>query len=207
MKSKKEKSTDQDDTPKVKERNIRKLQKQVEELTKEKDKIFEQLQRVSADYTNYQKRTPKQIADSVSYEKKSIIRSLLPSLDNFDHALAGAESAESAESVIEGMRLIFAHLLDALRAHGVKIIETKGQQFDPALHEAVMQKAETDKADGIILEEFQRGYTLNGQVVRPSKVIVNKLPADDIAEDINEDGDEGEEASQADQENDTDRQE
>ena len=82
-----DKKTDPEKTPEE-------LKKQFGELLTEKQVLFEKLQRVSADYINYQKRAPKQIADSVAYEKKAIIRSLLPSLDNFNHALDGADTAQ-----------------------------------------------------------------------------------------------------------------
>ena len=161
------------------EKGVKKLQQQIEALSREKDELFEKLQRVGADYANYQKRTPKQIADSVAYEKKAIIRSLLPSLDNFAHALAGADNAESVDGVIKGVRMVFEHMLDALKGHGLEQIDAVGQEFDPIVHEAIQLRAEADKPDNIVLEEFQTGYKLNGQVVRPSKVIVNKLPAED----------------------------
>ncbi len=161
------------------EKGVKKLQQQIEALSREKDELFEKLQRVGADYANYQKRTPKQIADSVAYEKKAIIRSLLPSLDNFAHALAGADNAEAVDGVIKGVRMVFEHMLDALKGHGLEQIDAVGQEFDPTVHEAIQLRAEADKPDNIVLEEFQTGYKLNGQVVRPSKVIVNKLPAED----------------------------
>ncbi len=153
-------------------------QQLIEELTREKDDLFEKLQRISADYSNYQKRTPKQITDSVAYQKEAIMRSLLPSLDNFEHALAGAQSAQSIEDVVKGVKMVFDHMLDALKTQGVERIEAAGKQFDPAVHEAIMQRAEEDKEDNIVLEDFQAGYKLNDRVLRPSKVIVNKLPAE-----------------------------
>jgi molecular chaperone GrpE len=88
---KKAKKEGGDDKMKVSEKEVKKLHQQIDELSSQKNELFEKLQRVGADYANYQKRTPKQIADSVAYEKKAIIRSLLPSLDNFAHALASAE--------------------------------------------------------------------------------------------------------------------
>ena len=159
-----------------------KLQHLMDELSKEKDELLIKLQRVSADYANYQKRMPKQIADSVAYETKAIIRSLLPCLDNFEHALVGFASAETegnADELVKGVRIVFEHILDALKTHGVEQIAAIGENFDPAIHEAIMQRTEEDKADNLVLEEFQRGYKLNGQVIRPSKVIVNKLPAEE----------------------------
>jgi molecular chaperone GrpE len=160
-------------------KEIDELRKQVEELQNEKQQLFEQLQRLSADYMNYQKRAPRQVADSIAYEKKAIFRSLLPSLDNFQHALSGAAGArgeEALDKVIHGIQLVFDHMLDALKVHGVVKIEAAGKPFDPTIHEAMMQRTEEDKPDHIVLEEFQSGYLLNDQVLRPAKVIVNKNP-------------------------------
>lgn len=166
----------------LKDKDFEKLEKYIEELTAERDELFNKLQRLSADYANFQKRAPKQIADSVAYEKKAIIKSLLPSLDNFDHALKGARTAESVDSVAEGIQMVFDHMIDALRAHGVEIITALGRQFDPSIHEALMQKADPEHPDNMVLEEYQKGYKVNDQVIRPSKVIVNKLPAEETAE-------------------------
>lgn len=176
---KKAKKEGGDDKMKVSEKEVKKLQQQIGELAKEKDELFEKLQRVGADYANYQKRIPKQIADSVGYEKKAIIRSLLPSLDNFAHALASADNAEAVDGVVKGVRMVFEHMLDALKSHGLEQINAVGQDFDPNVHEAIQLRADADKPDNVVLEEFQTGYKLNGQVVRPSKVIVNKLPVND----------------------------
>jgi molecular chaperone GrpE len=156
------------------------LQKEIDRLQAENKELLDKFQRLGADYANYQKRVPRQIADSVDYEKRQIIKSLLPSMDNFAHALAGAKTAqgpESLQSVIEGVQLTYDHMFDALKAHGVEKIVSVGQPFEPGKHEAIMQKTEPDKPDNIVLEEFQAGYTLNGQTLRPARVIVNKLPA------------------------------
>ena len=158
------------------EQKIAELEQQLAGVTKEKDDLFEQLQRISADYANFQKRAPKQISDTIAYEKKAIMRSILPSLDNFEHALAGAAKAENVQSVIEGIKITFDHLLDALKGHNVTKIESVGKEFDPSLHEAMMRRAEEDKEDNVVLEEFQSGYMMGEQVLRPAKVIVNKLP-------------------------------
>jgi molecular chaperone GrpE len=159
-------------------KKIEKLEKQIEQLTSEKQDLFDQLQRVSADYANFQKRAPKQIADSVAYEKKAVLRSFLPSIDNFEHALSHASTANSKEgldNLTKGIQLVFDHMQDALKAHGVKRIDALGQPFDPNLHEAMMQRSEPDKEDDTVLEVYQAGYMIGEQVLRPSKVIVNKI--------------------------------
>jgi molecular chaperone GrpE len=168
--------------PKAEKSELEKLRQQIEDLQKEKDELFGKLQRVSADYINFQKRTHKQVADTIAYEKEKIIKTLLPALDNFEHTLQNAQStvrcpqaeAENADVLIEGIRIIYDQILDILKAHGVERIEALGEKFDPALHEAVSQKAESGKEDNIVLEEFQKGYKLNGRVIRPSRVIINK---------------------------------
>ncbi|MCK4959676.1 MAG: nucleotide exchange factor GrpE, partial [Planctomycetes bacterium] len=161
---------------------VEKLSLKIDQLAKEKDETFEKLQRISADYANHQKRTPKLIADSVAYEKKAIIRSLLPSFDNLALALANAGAAtetEAGDNFVKGVQLVYDHMLESLKNHGVEHIEAAGQQFDPAIHEAMMRRTEEDKPDNIVLEEFQVGFKLNGQVIRPSKVIVNMIPSED----------------------------
>lgn len=159
------------------ENELKTLQQELEQVKKEKQDLFEQLQRVGADYANYQKRSMKQIADSVAYEKKSIIRSILPSIDNFEHALTHAVATQGEEdNLVKGIQLVFTHLLDALKSHGVERIEAIGKKFNPSEHEAMMQRCESSAEDNTVLEVYLAGYQMGDQVVRPAKVIVNKLP-------------------------------
>ncbi len=143
----------------------------------------DQYQRVGAEHANYQKRIYKQINDTIAYEKEMIIKALLPALDNFESALSGLANSPSAENVNDfarGIRIIYEQLLDILKTHGVELIEALGEKFDPALHEAMLQKTEPEKQDNLVLEEFQKGYKLNGRVIRPSRVVVNKWPGNKL---------------------------
>jgi molecular chaperone GrpE len=158
---------------KAKEAEIQELREKMADLEKEKDELLGKLQRVSADYANFQKRVPKQIADSVGYEKERVFRSLLPALDNFERTLQNARSAESVDTLVEGIRIIYDQMLDILKSHEVAPTNALGEIFDPSRHEAVMQKSEPEQQENVVLEELQKGYTLNGRVIRPSKVIVN----------------------------------
>jgi molecular chaperone GrpE len=151
------------------------LKEQFESLQKEKTDIFAQLQRVSADYLNYQKRSAKQIADTTAYEKDSIIKSLLPALDNFEHALAKAPTAETADALTKGMQMVYDQIVDILKLHGVEQIKALGQTFDPEIHLAVMQTSDPAKSENIVLHEIARGYKISSRVIRPAKVVVNKL--------------------------------
>ncbi len=139
--------------------------------------LLAQYQRVSADYANFQKRVPKQIADTIAYEKERLIRTLLPVLDNFEHTLQIACSAENVDALVKGVRIIYDQLLDVLKSHNVEQVNALGEEFDPVVHEAITHQANPEKKEGVVLEELQKGYRLNGRVIRPSRVVINKLPA------------------------------
>ena len=167
---------------KAKKSELEEFRETIESLQEEKDELFGKLQRVSADYANFQKRSAKQIADTLSYEKEKIIKTLLPALDNFEHTLQNARSAENTNVLVKGVRIIYDQMLDILKSHGIEHIEALGEKFDPALHEAMMQRAEPDKKENTVLEEFQKGYKLNGRVIRPTKVVVNAALVEEPAE-------------------------
>jgi molecular chaperone GrpE len=160
---------------------LEELRRQLSDLQKEKDEIFEKLQRVGADYANFQKRVPKQVADAVAYEKEKIIKSLLPALDNFEHTLQNAHSAEHTDVLVKGVQIIHDQMLDILKSHGVEQIKARGEKFDPVLHEAMQRTSDPDQEEDTVLEEYQSGYRLNGRVIRPSKVIVNKPVSEDAS--------------------------
>jgi molecular chaperone GrpE len=176
----KEKSKEQEKPkePKAEKNELEELHRQAENLQKEKDELFGKLQRVSADYANFQKRSHKQVAETIVYEKEKIIKTFLPALDNFEHTLQNAPSAGSTDILIKGIRIIYDQILDILKSHGVERIDALDVKFNPALHEVISQKSEPEKEENIVLEEFQKGYKLNGRVIRPSRVIINKLPSE-----------------------------
>ena len=154
-----------------------KLHQQIDKLQVEKDELFARLQRLSADYQNHQKRSARQIAESITYEKEVIIKSLLPMLDNLDHTIVNAEKLQAGGDVLKGVKIIYDQFLAILKIHGVEQIITASAKFDPALHQAVMQKTDPDKEDRAILEELRKGYKMGDKVLRPASVIVNKKQA------------------------------
>jgi len=174
-------SKKQQDAEEKQQEDIEHLQKQVEQMRKEfdelqgeKDDLFSKLQRVSADYSNFQKRAPRQIAEAVAYEKEKFIKSLLPVLDNFEHVLQNAEKTDESDDIVKGVKIIYDHMLDVLKSHNVQQIQAVGEKFDPSLHQALMQKSEPEKEEEEVLAEFQKGYRIDTRVIRPSKVVVNK---------------------------------
>ncbi len=178
MKKKKSETPREQKQPEAAKGDLEELRCRIDNLQKEKDELFAQLQRVSADYDNLQKRTARQIVDTIGYEKEKIIKTILPALDNFEHTLQNAHSAGNVDALLKGIQIIYDQMFDILKLHNVEQIKALGEVFDPALHEAMMRKAEPEKKENIVLEEFQKGYKLNGRVIRPSKVIVNKLTSE-----------------------------
>ena len=128
------------------------------------------LQRVQADFENYRKRMEKEKAEFVKFASSGIISEILPVLDNFEVAL---KNAGNSHDFIKGIEMIYAQLFGVLEKQGLKSIDSEGKKFNPYVHEALMQE-ESGKEEGMIIEEFQKGYLLNGCVLRHSKVKVSK---------------------------------
>ena len=139
---------------------------------KKKDKVkelTETLQRLQAEFENSQKRLEKEKQSFLEFAKKDIITKILPILDNFELALKNTDNKEEFQ---KGVELIYAELYSMLEKEGVRKIQAKGK-FDPYQHEALMSE-ESDKEQGIILQELQKGYLLNDKVLRSAKVKVAK---------------------------------
>jgi len=197
MKDKKQKNKKH---PEASPEDVQELQKQLANLSEEnkalkdeKDEIFAKLQRLSADYANYQKRAPKQIADSIAYEKEAMIKPLLAVLDNFEHTLGNGTTDTNADVILKGVQIVYDQMLDVLKSKGVEQISSLGEEFDPAQHQAMIRQSDPEKEEGVVLAEYQKGYKLNDRVIRPAKVAVNKIveetedkPEKEKAQDSNE---------------------
>lgn len=154
---------------------LQQVQQELEGVRKEKDETFARLQRVYADFANFQKRVPKQITDAVAYEKERLLKSLLPLVDNFERTLKAEGSTQNIEALIKGVEIIRDQMLGVLKTHGVEPIQAVGEKFDPQWHEAMLRKNEPDKPDDTVLEEYQKGFKLEDRILRPSRVAVNKI--------------------------------
>ncbi|TDL34491.1 nucleotide exchange factor GrpE [Jeotgalibacillus sp. S-D1] len=130
--------------------------------------------RLRADFDNYRRRIQKEGEAKEKYRAQSLITNILPALDNFERALNIEVSDDQNGSFLKGMQMVHTSLLDALKAEGLEVIESVGQQFDPHLHQAVMQVSEEGVDSNTVVEEFQKGYRLKDRVIRPSMVKVNE---------------------------------
>lgn len=139
----------------------------------ERDALLDRLARAQAEFDNARKRAAKEQQDFRDFAMADAIKSLLPVVDNFERALQS--KADSAD-FRAGVDLIYKQLRDVLTRLGVQPIETKGQQFNPHLHEAVEMVDTTDAADHEVLEEWQRGYKYKDRLLRPAMVKVARNP-------------------------------
>ena len=163
-----------------------------EELArKEKEAIdnYDKYLRAVADLDNYKKRAIREKADIIKYGKEDVIKDILPFVDSLDRALAHADNSD-VQAFKEGIKLIQEQLLSCLKKHGVEKIDSVGLDFDPNFHEAMMQVESEEHAENKVVNEVQKGYLLNGRLLRPSKVCVCKKinKENDVCEQIADNG-------------------
>lgn len=144
------------------------------EKEKEAAANYDKYVRAVAELDNYKKRAVKEKNEILKYGKEEIVKDILPFLDSLDRALEHAEASNDIQAFKEGLKLIQDQLFSCLKKHGVEAIECAGQDFDPNFHEAMMQMESADHEQNQVINEFQRGYLLNGRLLRPSKVCVCK---------------------------------
>lgn len=126
--------------------------------------------RLQADYDNYRKRTQKERSGIIAKANKELMLSVLPVIDNLERALS---HADPEDPFTKGVDMVYKQLVEELQKHGLLPIEAVNQEFDPNYHQAVAKEA-ADTASGIVLEEYQKGYLLNNEVLRPSMVKVSE---------------------------------
>lgn len=153
------------------EKLAQELEKANEQIEEQKDKYL----RLSAEFDNYRKRTMKEKAELILNGGEKSISSILPIVDDFEHALKNMETATDVAAVKEGVELIYNKFMSVLGQNGVKVIETKEQPLDTDYHEAIaVIPAPNEALKGKILDCVQTGYILNDKVIRHAKVVVGE---------------------------------
>lgn len=150
------------------------LEKQLKELQERLEEKENKLLRVQADFENYKRRARLDLEAAEKYRSQRIISDLLPALDNFERALQIDPDNEQTKSLLQGMEMVHRQILDALKNEGVEQIPSVGEQFDPNMHQAVMQVEDEAYESNAVVEELQKGYKLKDRVIRPSMVKVNQ---------------------------------
>ncbi len=147
------------------------LQKALEDEKTRSDKYLACWRRAEADFENYRKRMEQDKSETVKFANTSLILGLLPVLDDLERAVKALPENLEAHPWVEGIKLIQRKMKSILETYGVTEVEAEGQNFDPCFHEAV---ARTEGEEGKVVEEVQKGYTLNGRVIRPAFVVVGQ---------------------------------
>jgi molecular chaperone GrpE len=153
------------------------LKEQCEQLERLNAELANQLLRLRADFENYRRRTRSQIEEIKAQASADLMMDLLPILDDFERAVQSAEQTDQVEALAQGITMVFSKMLHVLGSHGLARIEATGEPFDANLHEAVSVIGDTD-GPLHVLQELQTGYTLNGKVIRHTKVQVGELKGD-----------------------------
>ncbi|MBS4742319.1 nucleotide exchange factor GrpE [Bacillus safensis] len=150
------------------------FQEKIDELQQLLDEKENKILRVQADFENYKRRARTEVETVQKYRSQHVVSDLLPALDNFERALGIDPDNEQTKSLLEGMQMVYRQLVEALKNEGVEPIEAVGKEFDPNLHQAVMQVEDENYDSNIVVEELQKGYKLKDRVIRPSMVKVNQ---------------------------------
>ena len=150
-------------------------QNKIVELEKARDELEERLKRVSADYQNYVRRSNQGMEDARQLQLIAVVRALLMPLDQFDHALAVDPEKTTALDLMQGVRIVRDELLKELEQFGVRRLEvSRGDPFDPNLHEAITRFAVEGLEADHVAEQLQPGYVLDEKVIRPAKVAISE---------------------------------
>jgi len=134
--------------------------------------MAEQPLRLKADFDNTKKRLEREKLDAIKYANERLLAEILPVMDNVDRALASISEGHDPEKVKQGLRIAQEELHKVLELHGVEIVKAVGNEFDPRFHEAIAMVDAEGVKEGFVVEEVERGYLLNGRLIRPSRVKV-----------------------------------
>ncbi len=157
------------------EEEIELLRKELENYKKTEEEHLDRIKRLQADYDNYRKRTLKEHLEHIKRANKDLIEKLLPVIDNFEIALeTGMKLKKEEDDFYRGIKMIYENLIELLRKENVKVIDPKGEQFNPEVCEAVATESVEGFHEGDILEVIRKGYMIDNFLIRPAVVKVCK---------------------------------
>src|SRR5690606_39045535 len=141
----------------------------------ERDEYYNKLLRATADYKNSQRRLEQDKEQAVQYANSSLIKALIPVIDNFERAVSIEPDKTDVRTLLQGLQIVHDQLLDVLKKQDVEQVSpAEGDPFDPNQHEALMQQPSDKYEEPTVLQTLSRGYTLRGRVLRPAGVMVSR---------------------------------
>jgi len=160
---------------------LEKVQAELEAKAKDAAERQDQLLRLGAEFENYKKRVQKEKSDLIKFGNESLLKAVLPILDNLERAIDHGKKMNEAGPLLQGVEIILRQFLTFLESFGVKPVAALGEPFDPEKHEAVSQ-AESDQEPDRVISEMEKGYLFHGRLLRPAKVLVSKARPEKKAE-------------------------
>ncbi|MGH7827225.1 MAG: nucleotide exchange factor GrpE [Candidatus Binatia bacterium] len=152
------------------------VREQVELKEKEAQANYDRYLRQVAELENFKKRTAREKEETIRFANESLIRDMLPIVDNLERAMAHAQGGGNGKPLVEGVEMVLKGLIDVLGKHGLVPVPAIGQPFDPARHEAMAQVETASQAPNTVVEEYHKGYLLFDRLLRPALVSVAKAP-------------------------------
>jgi len=157
-----------------KEVDVEFLQGQLEKLQEQSKVSLEKIVRAQAEMENLRKRAARDVENAHKYALEKFTNELLPIMDSLELGLSASVKAKNLDDLCKGMELTLEMFNTVMEKFGITMIEPKGEKFNPELHDAVSMQETNDSNSGIIIEVMQKGYTLNGRLIRPAMVVVAK---------------------------------
>jgi molecular chaperone GrpE len=148
------------------------FQAELDAASRKAEEAHEAYLRARADFANYKRRVEEERESLRQFVSSDLLARLLPIVDNFERALAAAAQTTDYEKLVTGVNAVYRQLQDFLAREGVTAIDALYQPFDPNVHNAVLREETTDYPENTVVEELQKGYALNGKVLRPTMVKV-----------------------------------
>ena len=152
---------------------LEKLQAQLEEKTREAAEYFDKWLRLRAEMENFKKRMEREKAEYLKFGNESLLKALLPILDNLERAIDHGKNAGNHSPLLEGVEMIRKEFAGLLERFGVKPVPTEGEAFDPEKHEAISQEESELEANRVV-SAVQNGYFYHDRLLRPAKVVVSR---------------------------------
>ena len=149
------------------------LEKKIAETDAEAKSAHDRFLRVSAEFENYKKRSRREVDDFRKYANEALIKELLTVVDNLERAVESSTDTCENNQLLEGVDLTLKEILKIFEKFNVKPIEALEREFDPAVHQAVLQEPSENHAENTVIREFQRGYTIHDRLLRPAMVVVS----------------------------------
>ncbi|HEY6260416.1 MAG TPA: nucleotide exchange factor GrpE [Nitrospiraceae bacterium] len=156
------------------EGQVEKLQQALAAKAKEVNSLNDKYLRLAAEFDNYKRLTQRDQRDQIRFGNEQLLKELLPVVDNLERAIKASRNGGSSDILIQGVDLTLKQLTGALTRFHVIPVETAGQPFDPAKHQAVTSVASEEIPERHVVDEFQRGYLLHDRILRPAMVSVSK---------------------------------